>query len=506
MLYNYYERSDFMQHYYSKSKFVMFYGCHKRLWLEYNKKEEKKEINNDTQLINGNLVGDLAMGLFGQYYLAETVDNDLTKQNENTLAAINRGEKIICEAAFIYKNHYCAVDILKCENGEFSIYEVKSTTSLEKHYYYDLAYQYYVLKSLGYNVNSLNLIHINSEYVLGDEFNINEYFTICDLTSDIIGKYDEIDGLIKLSDSILDSNSEPESIISSQCNKFSGCPYLEYCKKYNHIPETNSVFDLYNNRNKVKQVNGNILTFYDLIQNGVKLSEIQKRQVDYALNNIEEIYVDKEKVKEILESYKYPLYFFDFETYQDIIPHFKGCRPYQQIPFQYSLHILYEDGRLEHKEFLADGFNNPIYDIVSSIINDLGHEGSIVAYNDAFEKGRIKEMAYIDVKNKNKLFGFVDRFVDLADVFRNGYCYNKSMGGSFSIKSVLPALFPDDNELNYKNLEAVHKGDEASAAYLSLKDLNEEDYLKLRKNLLAYCKLDTYAMVKIYQKLLELIK
>ena len=495
-----------MQHYYSKSKFVLFHGCHKRLWLEYNKKEEKEEVNNETQLINGNLVGDLAMGLFGDYYLAETLDNDLNKQNENTLNALKNNEKVICEASFIYKNHYCAVDILVIDEDGFNVYEVKSTTSLEKHYYYDLAYQYYVLVNLGYKVKSLNLVHINSDYVLQDEFDINEYFKINDLTSNIIGKYEEIDTLLKLSDSILDNNIEPDSVISSQCNKFGGCPFLKYCKKYNNIPGENSVFDLYNNRSKVKQISENILTFDDLVKSGAKLSDIQKRQIYFALYDVSDIYIDKDKVKEILAGYRFPLYFFDFETYQDIIPHYKGCRPYQQIPFQYSLHILYENGTLEHKEFLGDGINNPIYDISNSMLNDLGTTGSIVAYNDAFEKGRIKEMAYIDTKNKNKLFRLVDRFVDLADIFQGGYCYNKSMGGSFSIKSVLPALFPNDDELNYKKLDNVHKGDEASAAYLSLKDLDEEKRNEIRSSLLAYCKLDTYAMVKIYQKLLELIK
>ena len=140
------------------------------------------------------------------------------------------------------------------------------------------------------------------------------------------------------------------------------------------------------------------------------------------------------------------------------------------------------------------------------MLADLGESGSIIAYNDSFEKSRIKELAHLVTNKKKELFALIDRFVDLADVFQKGYCYNKQMGGSFSIKSVLPALFPNDPELNYKNLDGVHKGDEASAAYLALSTMNEEEYHNTRKNLLAYCKLDTYAMVKIYQKLLELIE
>lgn len=494
-----------MKNYYSKSKFVMFYGCHKRLWLEKYKEEYKEEIQNEERLVNGNLVGDLAMSLFGDYYLAETKENDLSKQASNTLEAIKRGEKVICEAAFILENHYCAVDILVCDGDGYSVYEVKSTTSIKPNYLYDLAYQYYVLVNLGYKINSLNLVHINSNYIFKAELDINKYFKINDLTKEVKEKYDDVCNLLEESDRILNDTNEPKSIMSSQCNAYNGCPFLAYCKKYNNIPDKNSVYDLYNNRSKSKQIKLNILSFEDLLDNNIKLSEIQARQIDFALND-RDMYINKEKIKEFLDSFEFPIYFFDFETYQDIIPKYDGTRPYQQIPFQYSLHILNSDGSLEHKEFLGDGIQNPIYDIVDNMINDLGDSGSIVAYNDSFEKSRIKELSEIDLKHKDKLDSFINRFVDLADVFQNGYCYNKEMGGSFSIKSVLPALFPNDPSLNYKNLEDVHKGDEASATYLALKDMELDEYNKKRRSLLKYCELDTYAMVRIYQKLLELIK
>ena len=168
--------------------------------------------------------------------------------------------------------------------------------------------------------------------------------------------------------------------------------------------------------------------------------------------------------------------------------------------------MFYEDGKIEHREYLGDGYNNPMLEIIESMINDLGDKGSIIAYNDSFEKGRIEELAKLYPEYKTQLSAFIDRFKDLADVFQKGYCYNKLMGGSFSIKSVLPALFPNDETLNYANLEDVHKGDEASATYLALSSMNEEEYNKKRASLLAYCKLDTFAMVKIYLKLLELIQ
>jgi hypothetical protein len=492
--------------YYSKSKFVLFHGCKKRLWLEKYKKEEKLDVFNEQVLITGNKVGDLAMNLFGDYYLAETPDNDLMVQVENTKSAISQGENVICEAAFFFQNNYCAVDILKRNDDDtFSIYEVKSTTGVEKHYIYDLAYQYYVLHNSNIKIKSLNLVYINSDYILKDSFDINEYFKIEDLTSLVKPKLSEVKEMLDESDSILNNNEEMKSILSANCNKNGGCPFLPYCKKNNCLPDVNNTYDLYNNRSKYKQITSGILTFEDLLVNKCKLSDIQKRQIDYAINNKDDIYLEKENIKAFLDTFTYPLYFLDFETFQEAIPTIKGSKPYQQIPFQYSLHILYEDGKLEHKEYLGDGINDPILGLIQNMLSDLETSGTIVSYNDSFERTRIKEMAYMYPKYKSKLFDLDSRFVDLADVFQKGYCYNKAMGGSFSIKSVLPALFPNDPSLDYHSLNDVHKGDEASKAYLELSKLDKESYDRIRNSLLAYCKLDTYAMVKIYYKLLELI-
>ena len=492
--------------YYSKSKFVLFHGCKKRLWLEKYRQDDKVETFNEQVLIQGNMVGDLAMNLFGDYYLAETPDNNLVIQVENTKKAIEAKQNVICEAAFFYENNYCAVDILKRnEDDSYSIYEVKSTTGVEKHYIYDLAYQYYVLHNLGINIQGLYLVHINSDYVLKDKLDINEYFKIEDLTDMVKSKLDEVKEMLLESDTILASSEEQKSLLSANCNKNGGCPFLAYCKKNNNLPDTNSTYDLYNNRSKYKQITSGILSFEDLLSNKCKLSDIQKRQIDYAINNKEDIYLEKDNIKEFLDGFEYPLYFLDFETFQEAIPTIIGSKPYQQIPFQYSLHILYEDGKLEHKEYLGDGYNSPILGLIESMLSDLKTSGTIVSYNDSFERSRIKEMAYMYPKYKSKLFSLDARFVDLADVFQKGYCYNKAMGGSFSIKSVLPALFPNDPTLDYHSLSDVHKGDEASKAYLELAKLDKEDYDRIRNSLLAYCKLDTYAMVKIYYKLLELI-
>ena len=492
--------------YYSKSKYVLFNNCNRRLWLEKYKKEEMKEQGNQARLIEGNKVGDLAMNLFGDYYLAETNPIDIPKMCERTINAINNGYKVICEAAFVYENNYCAVDILKViDENTVEIYEVKSVTEVKKYHIIDTSYQYYVLTGLGYNVKSVNLVIINKEYVSKEELDLNEYFKIVNITDDVIEESKNVKANLDTSDSILNNLELPDVKLSKACTEYDGCPFQEYCYKLKNIPNEGSVLNLYSNRSKWKQIDSGIITFNDLLKNKCKLTDIQKRQIDYYLNDREE-YVDKEKIKEFLNEIKYPIYFFDFETYQATIPDLVGIHPNQQIPFQYSLHILNEDGKLDHKEYLGDGISDPRPDLIKQMLDDLGNEGSIIAYNMSFEITRIKELAYNFKEYNKELYNLIPRFVDLLIPFQDGYYYNKAIGGSFSIKSVLPALFPDDPELDYHNLEDVHKGDEAAETYISFKDMEESEYKRKRKNLLKYCCLDTYAMVKIYEKLNDLVK
>ncbi|MGM9971566.1 MAG: DUF2779 domain-containing protein [Anaeroplasmataceae bacterium] len=493
---------------YSKSKYVKFCECNKRLWLEKYKPDEEEEQHNETQCINGNMVGDLAMQLFGNYYLAETNPVNIPKQVENTRLALDRNERVICEASFTNGNNYCAVDILKLEDdGTYSINEVKSSTKVKDSYIKDLSYQYYVLTKCGINVSKTNIIYVNNKYVFNKELNLKEYFVTEDITELVVEEAKNVEENLDASNKILLDTKEPLIALSKKCEDYSGCPFKNYCYKAKGLPENNSVLELYNYRNKYELISKGILDFEQLVINNIPLNEIQKRQVEFALyKNDEDYYINKVMVEKFINKLKYPLYFFDFESYQAVIPNLNGTRPYQQITFQYSLHILYEDGKIEHKEFIGNGKTDPRLELTKQMIFDLGTDGTIIAYNDSFEKTRIKELKNSFKQYEEELNLIVERFVDLEDIFQKGYFYNKAMKGSFSIKSVLPSLFPNDETLNYKSLEQVHKGDEASQTYLELPNMNEEDYNKTIKNLLAYCKLDTYAMVKIYKKMLDYIK
>ena len=233
------------------------------------------------------------------------------------------------------------------------------------------------------------------------------------------------------------------------------------------------------------------------------LSEMQRLQVESHLNNTCHIYAAD--IKEFLNKLSYPLYFLDFETMQPVIPPFDDCTPYQQVPFQYSLHwIDKEDGKLKHVEFLGNSVDDPRRDLAEQLCNDIPEDVCVTAYNKSFECGRIEEMAEIFPDLREHLLAISENIVDLIDPFRGKMVYLPAMNGSFSIKKVLPALFPDSPELDYKNLSgSVHHGGEAMNIYPAIAKMSPIEAKEARQSLLEYCKLDTLAMVRIWEKLKE---
>ena len=213
-------------------------------------------------------------------------------------------------------------------------------------------------------------------------------------------------------------------------------------------------------------------------------------------------YVSKEHIKHFLKSLNYPLYHFDFETFDTAVPIFDKSKPYQKIPFQYSLHIEQEDGSVEHKEFLAKGNDDPRTELLNQMKTDLEGTGDIVVFNKSFEISVIKKLAEDFPKHKNWLLPLIDRIVDLADPFRMFYYYDRSQKGSYSIKKVLPAI----TGKGYSKLE-INNGGDASMLYfyshIQTKLKNKEE---IRTNLKKYCKLDTKGMIWIINELKKLIK
>ena len=491
----------------SKSKYVLGTRCEKLLWLSCYKKEEQEE-SNDNILENGNKVGELARNLFGEDYILINYNDNYSQMIKETKKNLDNKPNIICEASFSYDGNFCSIDILKNDNDGVEIYEVKSSTEINESYISDISYQTWILKKCGLKVKKSSIVYINSKYTREYKLDLNKLFKIEDVTSLI--NYEVVEKNIDRFKNIIENKQEPKIDLSLVCKKskkiFSyDCPYFKYCTK--ELPHPN-VFDIGWNvhfSKKLEMYHNNKITFNEII-NDNDFNEKANKQLEFEVYNLKDK-VDEKEIKDFLDSITYPLYFLDFESYQEPIPRIVGTKPYQQICFQYSLHYyLTEDGPLYHTDFLSHDYNgNPMNGLCRKLLKDIPKNACILVYNDSFEKSRLKEMAELFPNFKDDLLNIEKNIKDLLPLFKNQNYYVKEMEGSSSIKKVLPALFPNDSSLDYHNLEQVHKGDEASNAYLSLPSLEEEKELELRNNMLKYCALDTYAMVKIYDKLKELI-
>lgn len=495
---------------FSKSKYCGLWQCPKIAWLtKYKPEEYFIDETTKTRLENGNVVGDLAMSLFGEFNEVTTYTNgklDIPKMIKLTNQYILEGRDNICEASFNHNGLYCAVDILKTEKGGYAIYEVKSSTKTDNYVYIvDISYQKYVLEKCGIKVTGTYLVNINNNYIFDGTLNLNELFKITDVYQFVIDEQKNVESQLQMAEKLLNFEIEPNIDLSENCNKPYKCGFWKYCSK--HLPEY-SVFNLYKLtfKKKIDYYKKGIISYEDIEKTGHFLSPIIDRQIDYALHDKGE-YIDKEKLKNFLDSLHYPLYFLDFETQQPVVPLYKGTKPYEQIPFQYSLHYIEQEGaEIKHKEFLAVSGEDPRRKLAESLCNDIPDGACVLAFNKKFECGRIGKLAETFEDLSPKLSSIEFSIKDLLDPFQYGYYYKKEIGGSFSIKSILPAMFPNDPSLNYHNLEGVHNGTEAMTLFPKIKDLPLEEQEKARQNLLKYCELDTFAMVKIWQKLKNVVK
>ena len=483
----------------SKSKYCRAIQCNKMLWLEKNKPEEKGEMDNQAVLDNGTKVGELAKGIFGNYTNIE-YDENLDKMIYDTKEALKESSNIITEASFKYKNNFCSIDILKVNGNSVEIYEVKSSTEIKDIYLDDISYQFYILNKLGYKVTKASIIYINNQYIRHGELNLSEFFNSEDVTDIVQEKQKEIESKIKEINEYMKQEAEPKQEIGMQCFKPYQCQFWKYCTK--HLPEHN-VFQIrkMHKDKALKFYYEGKTNFKDLLEENMNWKF--KQQIEFEEFNYEP-HIDKQKIREFMKNLYYPIYFLDFETMQTAIPEFDNSKPYQQIPFQYSLHYIEkENGKLLHKDFLAESGIDPRRKLAEQLVKDIPKDVCVTAYNMMFEKGRIKELAEIFPDLSEHLMNIHEHIQDLMIPFSERMYYCKDMQGSYSIKYVLPALFPNDPELNYHNLPLIHNGGEAMNIFPKIKDMSKEEQEKARYGLLKYCELDTYAMVKVWEKLKE---
>ncbi len=450
----------------SKSSFIRGMQCPKSLWLHLNQPDERDETSDAQQQIfdTGHNVGFLAQQLFpGGIDASRGEHAQVAKAVAYTAELISNGTTVIYEAAFSDGETLCYMDILVKESDGWAAYEVKASTHVKDYQVNDVAFQYYVITRSGLPLRRISLVHVNNQYVRRGELDIKQLFTIENMTDRILPMQEAIPGRLYSLMDMLQTGMMPEISMGPQCGNPFPCDFLEFCRQ--------------------------------------SCTEGENEREPRPANR------DQDALDEFLDELEYPLYFMDFETIQFAVPRYDESRPYQQIPFQYSLHIQQSTTSsahqhiitLSHYEFLGSPPSDPRPAFIESLLAALGENGSIIVWNQAFENTRLREIARDFPEYAARIDSLFARVADLMVPFRRKHLYTPDMNDSYSLKAVLPALVTD---LSYADLE-IQEGGTASIIYESLyHDDDPGSVQQKRENLLAYCKMDTLSLVRI----LELLK
>jgi hypothetical protein len=489
----------------SKSKLLAYRQCPKRLWLEVHQPELREDsAATQARFQVGYQVGDIAKRIYDPEGRCALIDVDA----EGFDGAFARTAKLLTdsrwpvfEAGFQANGSLAFADVMlpEIENGQlvWRMVEVKSSTSVKDYHRDDIAVQAFVAQSAGVKLKSVALAHIDKSWVYPGNEDYRGLLMENDLTAEAFARSEEVKGWIGEAQRIVAQPAEPEIAVGDHCYAPFECGFCNYCNRGNPQPvQTEYPINWLPNLRQPKRER--------LAEQGVDdmrgvpddiLSEKQALVKEHTLANT--VFFDAAGAAADLAPYGFPAYFLDFETIQFAVPIWKGTRPYQQITFQFSLHTLAESGQLSHTAFLDLSGDDPSERLARALITGCGENGPVFVYNAAFEPTRIVELAEWYPDLARPLLGINARIVDLLPIARNRY-YHPSQQGSWSIKPLLPAIAP---QLSYDKLDGVADGVMAMDAYCEAiqPGTSEERKSEIKKQLLTYCQLDTFAMVRLWQ-------
>ena len=483
----------------SKSRFLAGLQCPLRLWYQCYNRELAAPVSPMQQSLfdTGHKVGQMATQRYPGGILIEEDYMHHEAAIQSTLDAMkNSSVGAIFEAAYMEDGVRIRADILeRLPSERWNLIEVKSSTKVKDEYLTDVAVQYHVLQMAGIDLKRIYLMYINREYMFdGEELDLNRFLVLKDLTDDAIRLQEFVRENLDRLIAILVTRDPPNVQPSRHCHHPHTCEFWVHCTR--NVPE-NWIFELSGIRQeRFEELTARSVPTIDEIPDTFPLTVIQQRIRDCVIESREYF---TPGLYDGLTDIKFPVHFLDFETIMPAIPRYAGTRPYQTIPFQWSDHILYPDGKIEHRDFLYDADHDPRADFTRTLLEVLESDGTIFIYT-TYEQRILRELAVQLPQYADYLNILHSRFVDLCALIKNDY-YNPAFHGSFSLKYVLPALVP---EMDYQNL-AIQEGGMASLEYLRMIDSKTPvtEKKEIRKNLLAYCGQDTLAMVKIREVLLN---
>lgn len=483
----------------SKTRFLAGLQCPLRLWYQCYRRDLATEISPAQQAIfdSGHEVGRLATRLYPQGILIEEDYLHHGQAVRSTRAAMDKpGVKAIYEAAFIYQNVRIRVDILqKLENGNWNLIEVKSSTAAKDVHLSDVSVQHHVLNGAGLSIEKAGILHLNNQYVYdGQRIDLDSLFNFADLTDQLFAQAQRVPAQLDGFKQMLAAESAPVIPPDRHCKNPYPCEFWEHCIR--KMPEfwVLGLSGIGQDR-LVELADMGIVDIRD-IPGSFPLTQIQHRIRSCVINQKEYIAAGLEFE---LNDVEYPIHFLDFETVSPAIPRYRGTRPYQTIAFQWSDHILTSGGNFAHREYLCTEDKHPAKEFTRTLLDALETTGTIFIYT-AYEKGIIKELADHLPQYRQPLNAITARFKDLYAILKTNF-YQPKFYGSFSLKSVLPALVPD---MSYKSL-SIQEGSQASLEYLKMIDPDTlvEEKERIKNDLLAYCGQDTLALMKIREVLLK---
>lgn len=479
----------------SKSSYVLGLQCLYSVWLKINYPEKIPVVDEATQyrFDQGHLVGHLA-----KTHYPDGIDIPTEDFNENISKTKEylKLKKPLFEAGILSGRLLSRIDILNpVDKDKWDIIEVKSSNRVKEEHYDDVAFQKHCCEKAGLKVRHCYLMHLNKEYVRKGEIDASKLFTTEDITEEVKEASVDIGKRISAMLKAIDSPKRPSS-----CSSPRTCPFPEQCWK--GLPEHN-VFDLYyGGKTSASLYEKKILAIKD-IPSDFKLTSNQEIQKDAVISGKPHIGV--KAIKNFLGSLEYPFWFFDFETFNTAIPIFDKVRPWQNIPFQYSLHLVEKEGlKPKHQFFLAEGKEDPRLKLLKTLKKQLGDKGNIFVWNQSFEIRILEKLAEDFPAYRSWLNSVVKRIVDLIIPFSKFDYYHPSQHGSASLKAVLPVLTGED----YSDMEIA--GDTTGPKFLDIyfsdNKYSKEEIEHTRKEMLRYCELDTYAEILILDKLKEMVK
>lgn len=486
----------------SKSKIIAHLQCPKRLWLQIHKPDEIDDsAQTKARFEAGNAVGEIARAIYDPKGIGRMIDireSGIQGGIEQTKALLNERLPIF-EAGFSAEGARAFADVLVPEEvnspAGWHMVEVKSSTSVKEYHVQDIAIQALVASSSGLNLTCVALAHIDSSWTYPGQEKYQGLLREVDLTEQARSLGGEVHTWISDANETASQSVEPEVKMGGQCSDPVQCGFEKYCRR-----------TLVQAEFPVEWLPGALSKgakqyCSDPVQTDMReipdehLSQTQRLVRDSTVSG--KVYFDAAGARTALLPYPLPAYFLDFETIQFAVPIWAGTRPYDQIPFQYSLHYLDELGQLQHKEFLDTSGGNPSRRFAEQLLIDCALDRPVYVYNAGFESARIKELARRFNDLADSLLAINSRMVDLLPIARKHF-YHPNQHGSWSIKHVLPAI---DTRLGYENLEGVRDGGMAQVEFLKAIDptASKDELARIRTELLAYCGHDTYALVKLWQ-------